>query len=115
VALLFSVRPYRSKTLLRVIAERYAQPRLFFPPPVGGPCLTPTDAEEAIRAQLEAVDALDDEGVKRELICESVKLAAVRDHEAGFARVGYVALVIEVAIVIVYLGIVAATAISTSA
>lgn len=97
-ALLLSVMPYRSKTLLRVIEEKQDQPRLFFPP-----------------RQRRKLDALDEAGVKRELVYESVKLAAVRDHEAGFAKIGYVFLVIEVALVIAYLGVVAATALSTPA
>ena len=113
VALLFSVMPYRPKTLLRVIKEKRDQPRLFFPPEVSGHCLTPADAEKLIRAQLDALDALDEEGVRRELVYESVKLAAVRDHEVGLAQVGYVSLVVEVALVIAYLGVVAATALST--
>jgi hypothetical protein len=114
MALLFSVMPYRSKTLLGVIAEKRDQPQLFFPPRISGHCLSAAGAEELIRGQLNALDVLDDGGVKRELVYESVKLAAVRDHEAGFARVGYAFLVVEVALVIAYLGVVAATALSTA-
>jgi hypothetical protein len=112
VSLLLSVMPYRPRTLLKVIDEKRNQPRLFFPPIVSR-CLTAAGAEKFIRTQLAAADALDNEGVKRELVYESVKLAAVRDHEVEFARVGYVALVVEVALVVAYLGTVAATALST--
>jgi hypothetical protein len=114
VALLLAVMPYRPKVLLKLIEEKGYQPRLFFPPSVSGQCPTPAGAEKRIRAQLDAVETLDVARVNNELVCESVKLAAVRDHEAGFARVGYVALVVEVALVVAYLGVVLATALSST-
>lgn len=55
---------------------------------------------------------LDERTVELELISESVKLAAIRDHEAENADIGYRALIVEVILAAAYLALVAAVGIT---
>jgi hypothetical protein len=107
--LLLAVMPYQPSALAQGIGDEHLPPRLFFPPlsqlsPGGG---------DPVRRQLDAAGRLDEEAVTLELVAESVKLADIRRHEARFARVGYRALMVEVALVVVFLGLVGATALNT--
>lgn len=86
---------------------------LFFPGAVPHRGSIPHGKRDPVRRQIKVAKFLDERSATLELVAESVKLAAVRDHEAGFARVGYVALIVAVLPVVAYLGMVAATALST--
>lgn len=115
VALLFAVMPYRPKALMAAIDERNHSRQIFFPPSRDRCLPIPSGNQDPVLRQLAAVAALDERAATLELVAESVKLAAVRDHEASLAKVGYVALIVEVALVVAYLGLVGAVAITASA
>jgi hypothetical protein len=109
VCLLHAVMPYQPSALAEGIVDGHRPPELFFPPTsqlsLGG--------AEAMRRQLDAVGRLDQEGVTLELVAESVKLADIRRHEARYARVGYRVLMVEVVLVVTFLGLAGATALTT--
>lgn len=113
VALLKAVMPYEPKPLAEAISARHCPPGIFFP--VGVPRRAPIPAceDDPVRRQLRLAAGLDPARVNLELVAESVKLSAIRDHEARFARIGYLALICEVIVAAAYLGVVGATALST--
>ncbi len=107
--LLFAVMPYHPRALAREIEDRHRLLQLFFPPVSQ---LSPGSGDP-VRHQMEAVGRLDQEAVTLELVAESIKLADIRRHEARYAGIGYRALVVEVALVVVFLGLVGAVALTT--
>jgi hypothetical protein len=111
IALLLAVMPYRPKALMSAVAELDPPPpRLFFPPPLEDPNGIGSGAENPVFRQLRAAQRLDEQAVTLELVAESVKLAAVRDHEVHFARIGYGWLIAEVVMAVAYLSVVAVVA-----
>ncbi len=113
VSLLGAVMPYEPRALANAILSRHDPPGVFFPVDVPRRDPIPDGAEDPVRRQLVATAALDEQRIDLELVAESVKLSAIREHEAEFAQIGYLALIAEVVIAVAYLGVVAATALST--
>ncbi len=107
--LLLAVMPYQPSAVAQAIVDGYGPPQLFFPPVSA---LSP--GGDPLRRQLDAAGRLDQEAVTLELVAESVKLADIRRHEARYARVGYRALIVEVGLVVAFLGLVGATALTTA-
>lgn len=114
VSLLRAVMPYEPTALAEAISVRHEPPGLFFPVDIPRRHPIPCGEEDPVSRQLRTVAGLEESQVNLELVAESVKLAAIRDHEAKYARTGYWALIVEVLLAISYLAVVAATALSTS-
>lgn len=104
LCLLRAVRPYAPLALSRRIAAAHAPAGVFFP-------IIDRDKTGAeVSAQMTRLAELDDARATLDLVCETVKLAAIRRHEADWARRGYTFLMMELVLVVLFISLVGSIA-----
>jgi hypothetical protein len=112
-----AVMPYRPKKLVDLIGEQKQKPPGAFFPEIkhrnanrSWSVFRRPARKEALEAQFKAVSGLTEEQAIRDLNCELVKLADIRDHERAWAKRGYAALMVELVCAAGYLTVVAIAA-----
>lgn len=97
LCLLRAVRPFHPIELAGHMNQSHRPPGVFFAADQRAP------VGQEMASQMTRVHALTAQAALVDLTAESLKLAAIRSHESGWAKRGFAWLMVEVTVVVVYL------------